>query len=149
VDYIKVYLIIVAITTIKVKRELGVVSFLLLNCLKVKKLGYRYDYISVGDTMDQIETRKCHIDNLSFENFKNLLLQCDDENGHHQLWVSPDGYVYITQGLIGNAKFYYESWNSGHGYVGKEAVNNGNYTTWLHNIILNDWKNGELGKVLR
>lgn len=86
-----------------------------------------------------------------------LLGRCDDNAGHHQLWVDLQGNVHIDQmpessGPLGYAatfehreRFRYEIYISGNDYVGPEVAKDQGYVANLLEELKRDWEAGTRG----
>lgn len=80
-----------------------------------------------------------------------LLAACDDNAGHHCIWVSHDGEVHIEllpEGLTPShwamrmeprIKFRYETFTSGNGYVGSGASEDMKWVDTLFSWLQRDW----------
>lgn len=86
-----------------------------------------------------------------------LLMRCDDESGHHIMWVDFDGNVYVSQvpehlspvGFIGTlgkqVKFRYETLVRGNGYVGPKAAADQAYLERELEYLKRDWAENSTG----
>ena len=87
-----------------------------------------------------------------------LFAQCDDEAGHHILWVSNSGNVKID--LLVNTipakwakdhenlyKFRLETWVQGNGYTGQDASRNANWIDRIYESITEHWAKGTNGYI--
>ena len=78
-----------------------------------------------------------------------LLSVCNDNAGHHILWVSKNGDVTVTQlidiGPIGfeeetpSMAMRYETFQQGNSYVGQDAANDMEYVEKLLKDLLIEW----------
>jgi len=87
----------------------------------------------------------------SKDDLRALLAACDDNAGHHVIWVSHDGEVHIEllpEGLTpahwamqneSRIKFRYETFITGNGYVGLGASTDMKWIDTLFSLLLRDW----------
>lgn len=78
-----------------------------------------------------------------------LLAACNDSAGHHVLWVSNTGDVYINlmttlspvgfQAATPSMAMRHETFNQGKDYVGQSAANDAKYVTSLLNTLTTEW----------
>ncbi len=89
------------------------------------------------------------------EKLAELLSSCDDNAGHHVVWVDPVGSVHIT--LLGEsqapsdldrkAMFRLETFHRGGGYVGLKASLSRGWVKELHDWLFRAYRDGERGYV--
>ncbi|HDX8429046.1 TPA: hypothetical protein RQN23_003756 [Aeromonas veronii] len=90
----------------------------------------------------------------SVEQLKGLLSACNDNAGHHILWVQKTGDVHITllprdltpsgfEAKNPDMALRYETFDRGNGYVGVEAASDNNFVTSLFNRLTAEWDNGK------
>jgi len=88
----------------------------------------------------------------TLEELSSLLASCNDEEGHHILWVGRSGSVHITQlpeGLtpIGfeqskpELQFRYDTFQQGNGYVGIHAAQLKDYVERIFRSLQREWNN--------
>ncbi len=93
----------------------------------------------------------------SEEEFKQLLSNCNDDAGHHLLWVDNNGDVNITQlpkdlspagfetAHAANIRFRLESFQKGNKYVGPSAAEDDKWVKKLFSKINELWQEGFQG----
>lgn len=79
-----------------------------------------------------------------------LMARCDDNAGHHVLWVSKSGDVEISllndQGPIGfeeetsSMAIRYETFQRGNSYVGIDAANDANHVNSVLKHLTTEWE---------
>jgi shikimate kinase len=88
--------------------------------------------------------------NPTVEQLRSLLRACDDQAGHHVLWVAMDGEVHITRvpkqesPLVSKEwsslmKLRYETFEAGNDYVGPEAAKDDCWVKELFEALLKKW----------
>lgn len=87
--------------------------------------------------------------NPTAQQLSQLLSICNDDAGHHILWVSNTGDVSVTLindiGPIGfeqntpTMAMRYETFQRGNKYVGQEAANDVSYVNSLLKDLINEW----------
>ncbi len=87
--------------------------------------------------------------NPTVQQLSQLLAVCNDDAGHHILWVSKTGDVSVTQindiGPIGfeqntsSMAMRYETFQRGNNYVGQEAANDNDYVNKVLKDLMNEW----------
>ncbi|EAM8994566.1 hypothetical protein E1L19_08660 [Salmonella enterica subsp. enterica] len=87
--------------------------------------------------------------NPTAQQLSQLLSVCNDDAGHHILWVSKTGDVSVTLindiGPIGfeqntpSMAMRYETFQRGNKYVGQEAANDESYVNRLLKDLINEW----------
>ncbi|MFI8981163.1 hypothetical protein [Ectopseudomonas khazarica] len=89
----------------------------------------------------------------SIEQLKSLLAACNDEEGHHILWVTKTGEVHISVlseelGPIGfeeskpEMALRYETFQCGNDYVGLNAASDERFVSRLFRSLIAEWKPG-------
>jgi hypothetical protein len=98
-------------------------------------------------------------DNPKPEQLAQLLAECDDNAGHHIIWVDYEGNVFIdmvpnnltpagwAEQNWGLYKFRFETAQKGNGYVGKEAAKDKEYVKNELESLIEHWKSGETGYI--
>ena len=93
------------------------------------------------------------------DQLRELLRSCDDDAGHHIVWVDRAGEVRITllDGSVtpaewatkmeGQIQFRYETRGMGNRYVGSEAAEDSEYVELLFRDLVQDWQRGAKGYV--
>jgi len=88
-----------------------------------------------------------------------VLMRCNDNSGHHILWVDFNGNVHVSQvpdnltplgwaeSMAGKVKFRYEAFNRGNEYVGSKAANDQTYLEELLKDLKRDWANNATGYI--
>lgn len=87
--------------------------------------------------------------NPTVQQLSKLLSVCDDQAGHHILWVSNTGDVSVTQindiGPIGfeentpSMAMRYETFQRGNDYVGEEAAKDEKHVARLLRDLITEW----------
>lgn len=87
--------------------------------------------------------------NPTAQQLSQLLSVCNDEAGHHILWVSKSGDVSVTQindiSPIGfqestpSMAMRYETFQQGNSYVGPDAANDMGHVNRLLKDLINEW----------
>jgi hypothetical protein len=92
--------------------------------------------------------------NPTIDELKTLVARCDDDAGHHVLWVESNGEVHIDvlpddltpvgfeQNTGPKMKLRYETFQQGNGYVGAEAVSDAKHVAELFNDLKTGWAGG-------
>jgi hypothetical protein len=92
------------------------------------------------------------------EQLSELFAECNDNEGHHIIWVNNDGTVKIAL-LIDTipakwavdqkdiCKFRLETCGAGNGYTGKEATKDPNWINRIFELITFHWDKGTKGYV--
>lgn len=89
----------------------------------------------------------------SMEQLKSLLAACNDEEGHHILWVCRTGEVHVSvlpEGLgpIGfqeskpEMALRYETFQCGNDYVGLNAASDEEFVSRLFRSLIAEWEPG-------
>ncbi len=89
----------------------------------------------------------------SIEQLKSLIAACNDEEGHHVVWVTKTGDVHVSVipeelGPIGFEKskpemaLRYETFQCGNGYVGPGAASDEDLVSRLYRSLIAEWKPG-------
>ena len=89
---------------------------------------------------------------------RTLLDACDDNAGHHVIWVDHEGEVHSTllvdltpagfeMRLGSHMKFRYESLQQGNGYVGPEAAKDDFWVSILFDHLTSDWAQDRNGLI--
>jgi len=88
-----------------------------------------------------------------------VLMRCNDNSGHHILWVDFNGNVHVSQvpenltplgwaeSMSGKVKFRYETFIRGNEYVGAKAANDQSYLEELLKNLERDWANNAIGYI--
>lgn len=90
----------------------------------------------------------------SIEQLKSLLAACDDDVGHHILWVKKTGDVHISvlpenltpagfEETNPEMALRYETFQCGNGYVGVDAASDDDFVTDLFNRLTSKWSSGK------
>lgn len=97
--------------------------------------------------------------NPTIEDLINMIAQINDFESDHIIWVDNEGNVRITSlpdnltssgWTIQNRKtikFRFETFTSGNGYLGKNAVQNTAWLNRLYNALINNWSKGIQGYI--
>jgi hypothetical protein len=97
--------------------------------------------------------------NPTIEQLRDLLKSCDDNAGHHVIWVGYDGEVHITlldedstpghraEAMGNQIRFRYETRQRDNGYVGPEAAQDGEHLRLLFRDLLRDWEKDARGYI--
>ena len=97
-----------------------------------------------------------NINDLTIENLKKLVSECQDAKDHHQLIVSNDGDIfilphsYLRENQLTNdidCRFTYESFCQSNGYVGENAAKDDDWMTKLTGWIIVDWIQNNKGYI--
>jgi hypothetical protein len=95
----------------------------------------------------------------SIEQLKNLIASQDDEIGHHMIWVSFDGDVFVdvipreltpvgyVESLDGRVQFRLETLQAGNGYVGPSAAENQAWIGQVYAALVTNYENGSRGYI--
>ncbi|MFM5297066.1 hypothetical protein ACEUAI_22800 [Aeromonas veronii] len=89
----------------------------------------------------------------SIDQLKTLLSACNDDAGHHVLWVKRTGEVEISLLPLGltpvgfeeanpTMALRYETFQCRNGYVGVDAASDDKFVTDLFNRLTFEWGNG-------
>lgn len=89
----------------------------------------------------------------SIEQLKSLLAACNDEEGHHILWVSKTGEVHVSvlPEELGPIEFEeskpemalrYETFQCGNDYVGLNAASDEELVSRLFRSLIAEWERG-------
>jgi len=93
------------------------------------------------------------------EELKSLTISRDDEAGHHMLWVSQNGDVYLdmippdltpngyAKSLKDQIRFRFETFQQSNDYVGKTAVADAEWMARLYEALVSNWQNGVRGYI--
>lgn len=89
------------------------------------------------------------------EKLADLLSSCDDNAGHHVIWVDALGEVHITRlgesqapwEFDGKALFRLETICRWNGYVGPEAARDKRWVSELHARLIREYRGGRRGYV--
>jgi len=84
------------------------------------------------------------------EELRDLLRKCDDQAGHHVLWVAKNGDVHVSQvpenkTPVGFAmaepemQLRYETFQAGNEYVGPDAAEDENWVAQLFDALVKEW----------
>lgn len=79
-----------------------------------------------------------------------LIKECDDEAGHHVLWVTKNGDVRVSrvpkdktpvdfEEAEPEMQLRYETFEAGNGYVGPEAAEDEGWVNQLFDALVNEW----------
>jgi hypothetical protein len=90
--------------------------------------------------------------------FRDLVASKQDDAGHHMLWVSKKGDVWLdvvpdslapnqyVEMRDGEMKFRFETFVAGNGYVGKQAAESSTLIN-LYEAVMRHWKRGSAGYI--
>lgn len=89
--------------------------------------------------------------NPTVQDLSNIMASCNDNSGHHVLWVSKSGDVYITlmtnyspvgvEEATPSMAMRYETFDQGNDYVGQNAANDTNHVTRVLKDLQDAWSN--------
>ena len=90
--------------------------------------------------------------NPTVEELSDLLKQCDDEAGHHVLWVAKNGEVHLSR--IPKAadpiefqspemQLRYAVFEAGNEYVGPDAAEDKTWVEELFDALVHEWPNAK------
>lgn len=86
--------------------------------------------------------------NPTLDQIKALVAACDDDAGHHCMWVGSDGEVHIDLAPDGplaleeatpSMKLRFETFCEGNGYVGVAAAADDQHVRSLFNALVHQW----------
>lgn len=92
--------------------------------------------------------------NPTIEELRELIKRCDDQAGHHVLWVTKNGDVHVSRfpkdkPPIGfeeaepEMQLRYETFEAGNEYVGPEAAEDESWLKELFDALVNEWPNAK------
>lgn len=88
--------------------------------------------------------------NPTVEQLRALLAECDDQAGHHVLWVAKNGDVHLSrvpkdktpvgfQESESEMQLRYETFQAGNEYVGLEAAEDEAWVRQLFDALVKEW----------
>jgi hypothetical protein len=88
--------------------------------------------------------------NPTVEELRDLLRKCDDQAGHHVLWVAKNGDVHVSrvpkdetpvgfQEAVPEMQLRYETFEAGNEYVGPDAAEDEGWVKQLFDALVREW----------
>lgn len=88
--------------------------------------------------------------NPTVEELRDLLRKCEDQAGHHVLWVAKNGDVHVSRVPKDNThmglpeaepemQLRYETFEAGNEYVGPEAADDESWVKELFEALVKEW----------
>jgi hypothetical protein len=93
------------------------------------------------------------------DQLRSLVASRDDKTGHHMLWVSVDGDVFLdmipedltpigyAESLRGRIQFRLETLQAGNGYVGPAAAKDSAWIDRVYAALLTNYEHGVTGYI--